>query len=176
MIMAVELARKYAQAFMRTQHEHITKKDYDAIVKARDAIAQKIYIVKLLDVPTMSAEEKDTCIKKLVEYYALPRSFVGLLQLLCKHGRVALFGGVLDAISKLYQEEHNAIVVTIYTSSEVTDKELGIIKNFIAAQTKKDVVVSHVITPSLIAGVRIESDQFVWDYSVQKQLRSILTT
>lgn len=167
------LVNKYAQAVMNIAGDSFESAEYDAIMNAAKVLENKKELLHMLTIPTLELYEKKICAQKLIAHYNLPNVFLSLLLLLTKSNRILLFSSILSTIVQIYQKNHNIIQVIIYTASVVSEETLIIIKNFIAAKTKKKVIASHVINKELIAGIRIESNQFVWDYSVKKQLQNI---
>ncbi len=172
-VQSIVLATKYAQAFLRVNEKKLQKKEYDAILKAASDLQKKLYLLQIVDAPTLEIEDKMECVKKMLEYYSLPDACKHLARLLIVHGRFGLFAHVLSSIVDLYYKYIEVCVITIYTSCEVTQDDIVAIEKFVANKTKKQVISRHVVSSSLIAGVRIESDQFVWDHSVQNQLRNV---
>lgn len=112
--------------------------------------------------------------EKLARIFALEVMRIDLLSdLLYKQGRLALLPDVVRHLFELYKKKHNFLFCTMKASHELTPDQKEIMMSFVGRITDKEVVFSVKIDRSLIAGIRIEGDEMVWESSVARQLRAI---
>ena len=86
-------------------------------------------------------------------------------------------GSILKYLEKLEQEEKNEISVTATLAHE-TDETM---KQTIASQAKKlfpgkNVSLEYALDPALIGGVRLRTDETLYDASVAANLRALKKT
>lgn len=96
-----------------------------------------------------------------------------LVRLLFKHDRLSLMPDVMRHFFELYKKQHQLLFCTLKTSHELTLEQKDVLATFIGRISEKEIVFSVKIDRSLIAGVRIEGDEMVWESSVARQLRAI---
>jgi ATP synthase F1 delta subunit len=104
----------------------------------------------------------DNEIKKIVE---------PLLELLARHKRLWLVGAVVQAYVAWYRRIAQIQVVEVSTVDRLTDEEVATIREWITRATgAHEVRLQMVIDPSLIAGIRLKSSTFLWEYSVRQHV------
>jgi F-type H+-transporting ATPase subunit delta len=164
-----DLARKYAIAFVNVYDQKIPESLYDEIKNLASELYQRKNLLISLTVPGISYETKYHALKRL-----LPASyFNSLIQLLLQDNRIIILPEVLDYIAQEYYKRHTIIVCTI-TSSHVLDQSaVDAIVHFLTVQTESVIKYTLIIDHNLIAGIRVQSDQFVWEYSIRKQLQCV---
>ncbi len=64
----------------------------------------------------------------------------------------------------------------IDSSLPLSDEEKNHIESFLKEQVQAIVLCSYRVTPELVAGIRIQNENYLWEYSVQAQLRAISTS
>lgn len=96
-----------------------------------------------------------------------------IVRLLSGHDRLMLMPDVMRHFFELYKKEHQLLFCTLKTSHELTADQKDVLMTFIGQISGKEIVFSVKIDRSLIAGVRIEGDEMVWESSVARQLRAI---
>lgn len=167
------LAQRYAQAYLNVHIEAISYKDFRAIREAGLYFARNKYLLFFLNWPAIKTPAKITALIQAMRYCQIPESIDGLIALLAAHKRMFLIVSILESICELYEHKHNIAQVTISTSHPVTDQELKVMQQFLANKTGLSIIYDYKIDKKLIAGIRLQSDTFLWEYSINKQLDSI---
>lgn len=112
--------------------------------------------------------------EKLAHIFSLDALRIDLLvKLLLSHGRLVLFSDVMRHLFELYKKQGQFLFCTIKASHELSVDQKEILATFVGRLSEKEIVFSVTIDRSLIAGVRIEGDEMVWESSVARQLRII---
>ena len=62
---------------------------------------------------------------------------------------------------------------SIQTAQEIDDKQLESIKRFLGHLVNKNIIGIPSIDTSLIAGLRLQSNEYMWEYSVRKQIKAL---
>ena len=167
------LTRRYATALLRVCGDKFTQDDLGAMHRAADFFRTHSSALYFLGLPDLDVREKKVIVQKLFEIVKLPDCFRNLVHLLGQHKRMKLVAPVLDATLRLYQEQHGITDVHIESSAPLDEAQLQTIQAFLADTTAKTINYTYDINPELIAGIRLQSDTLLWEYSARKKLRAI---
>ncbi len=110
----------------------------------------------------------------MIKQFGLPPIFDRLIHLLIQDRRVVLLADILHKLSALYRDRHGIGHVLITSSHILNNEQLSGIKRFLARKTGLDIIYTHRVDRKLIAGIRLQGDSFVWEYSVRKSLNNLL--
>ena len=130
-------------------------------------------LLRLLDVPYIKKEKKHQTLVKILSEYKLPDCTHFLTDLLISHQRVHLLPSVFEHVYRMITKQKNILPVIIKSSLPLEDKIISRIENFLRAKTGSSIVSKNVVDRNLIAGIRIESSEYVWEHSIAQQLRKI---
>ncbi len=168
----MKLSRKYAQAYLNVAHD-LT---YDAvlhIVEMGKFLKAQRQALFLLSVPSISDEVKKAGLAAIMERVKAPASFMPLISLLLVTHRLYLLAEVCFTIDSLYREMHHIHTVIIASSSPLASDQKEAIEHFLAARVKGTILYTYRQDPALIAGIRIQSDTLLWEYSINQHLRDL---
>lgn len=170
------LAKKYATAFLNLYLDTISFDDYKNLKKIALYFKNNTKLFFLLNTPTASAEVKQKVMLTFFQELHIPPSLNKLVLLILKHHRVFLIPATFEQLTKIY-EERKKIVPCIFSSSYVLEHaQLEILKKFLEKTTHYQITYTPKYDKKLIAGIRIQSSIFLWEYSVAKQLRELSKT
>lgn len=167
------LAQRYAQAYLNVYIDSISYKDFRLIRDAGLFFAQNRHLLFFLNWPAIKKPAKIAALRQALEYCQVPSSINRLIDLLAAHKRMFLIIKILEYICKLYEKRHAIAQVTVTSSHPVTDQELKVMQQFLANKTGLSIIYDYKIDKKLIAGIRMQSDTFLWEYSINQQLKSI---
>lgn len=168
------ISNRYAQAFYTLYRDQILHNDFKSLVQLVAYFRKNPSLISLLKVPIIpNAEKRQGMVDFLITRNKLPNCFERLIDLLIKDNRLYLIAQVLNEIEKKYKDEYELINVKVTSSYPLTGDEQEAIIHFIARLSGKKPTAHFVQDPSLIAGVRIVNNTFVWECSVKKQLATI---
>jgi F-type H+-transporting ATPase subunit delta len=165
------LSHRYATAFIAVCP--ISYEDFLFIKKASKYFKKHTQLVYFLSLPTMDKKQKKELMHTLFAQLKLPHCFNDLLSLLVEQKRAKLIADVLYYIVQLYQEKNNIMEFSIESSCALDKKKLDAIQQFLAHRTGNDIIYTYRENKNLIAGIRLQSDTLLWEYSVRKKLRAI---
>lgn len=169
------LARKYAQAYYQTLGHSFTYEDYEHVRIFERFISSRERSLVLLSVPALTDHEKREALERLSDLYALPVSLHALWALLVAHKRIFLIPHCLKELAMLFEQAHGIERFVIMSSHELDEEGLALIKAYLGDATKKTIKETVVIDKRLVAGIRLQSNNHIWEYSVRKQLRALQT-
>ena len=167
------LTKKYAYAFINTFESQLSHHDIENISLAADFLKNHRRAVFLLKVPKLDQEIKKRGLKEFAARFKLAESIRHLQELLFKHGRAHLFAAVMREIVSCYRQRNNIMVFNVASSGTLSEKNRVVIEQFMQRKTVGDHIYRYALDQSLIAGVRIQSDTLLWEYSIDKQLREL---
>ena len=167
------LARRYATALLRVCGDQFSQDDLLAMQRAVGFFRTHAPALYFLRLPDLAAQAKKEIVQKLFEIVKLPGCFHQLALLLSVHKRLALIAPILTLALELYKEQHGVMDVHIESSSSLDEAQLKIIQEFLARKSAKAINYTHSVDTDLIAGIRLQSDTLLWEYSVRKKLRAI---
>ncbi len=168
-----ELTRKYAKAFINVFFSELSLDDVAHIVQAADYLASRRRTRFFLRLPAIDVSIKKQVLDLVCKRFSLPLPVEKIIDLLLEHKRSYLLHHVLLYSAELYYVHHNIVTFTIASSHELPQKSVDIIQDFLARKTKRTIMYTNKIDKKLIAGIRLESGVFLWEYSIHKHLRRI---
>lgn len=164
-----DLARKYAIAFVNVYDQKIPESAFDSMKSLSYMFHQHKNSLVLLTIPRVSYDTKYRILKQILA----KNYFDALIRLLLRDNRVVMLPDVLNHIADEYYKRHNTIICTIASSSVLTAKETDTIVHFLTKRTSSAIKYTSVVDSRLIAGIRVYSNQFIWEYSIRNKLRQI---
>lgn len=167
------IAKKYAHAFMNIFPKACTFNDLKKIEIAQSFLQGHKRTLFFLQLPQFDHERKKSMVADLIDYFSLPQELAGLLHLLIQHNRSFYIPDALWWIAQLYKDQINSIEFSIKTAHEIDEQQINSIKQFLSYLTHKKIIAVSSIDTSLIAGLRLQSNEHLWEYSVRKQIKTL---
>ena len=176
MIVCRLLSYRYAAAFLNLFDKKLTVHDLEKIEKAACCLSDYRGYIIALSVVQLSDEKKQNLLHAImVKQFELPVVFERLVHLLIEDRRLVLLADTLKQVAALYRDRHGIAQVLITSSHRLDNEQLSGIKQFLARKTGLDIMYTYRVDKKLIAGVRLQGNSFVWEYSIRKSLNNILT-
>jgi ATP synthase F1 delta subunit len=167
------VAKKYAQAFMSVFPKSCTFNDIGKIEIARKFLQKNKKSLFFLQLPQFNEERKKSMVADLIGHFSLPHIFAKLFLLLIAHNRSFYIPDVLWFISEIYKEQTHSIDFSIKSAHHLDPKQITSIKQFLGRLIGKNIIATPTIDKSLIAGLRLQSNNNMWEYSVRKQIQAL---
>lgn len=166
------IAQRYAHAFLNVFS--LSSLDLKKLTSAIEFLKQHPEIATFLKIPLLAPEIKLEALKEsVVKSFELPASFDALIDLLVQKKRSELLLQVLEEIKNDYQAQHAIQQFSISSSSELSAEQKNILENYLTDVTGATIITDYDIDRKLIAGIRMQSDQLQWEYSIAEQLKKI---
>lgn len=169
----IVLAKKYAQAFLNLYIDTVSYNDYIIIKAASLYLYKNRAFFSLLNIPTLSLEQKRTSLYTILHELKAASVLNRLIELIIHDQRIFLIPALFDALVHTYEKRKKIISFTISSSHSLQNNNLEMLKKFLIKKTNAHIVYNFVVNKKLIAGIRMQSDLFLWEYSVAKQLKTI---
>lgn len=167
------LSRKYATAFLHVYGTTMTMDDYQSLQVFKRAWDNHPEWLHALAIPTVSLERKMTLLERMLAAYQVMPDSMQLMKLLITDKREILISPVIAMICASYLKRAGIVMCTLLSSHALTEHERSIVQQFIARQVGYHIIYDYTVDPSLIAGIKVVSDTFMWEYSVARQLREV---
>jgi len=165
-------ARRYAQAFLNLFA--LSSTDMQNVAKAIHFLDTHREIFSLLKVPLLDPQIK---LNALTEYllgqFSLPATFEKLISVLLLQKRTYLIQNVLKEMIELYEEKKGIETFIITSAGALDPNDMEKIEQFLARHTHHTIVCVQEEDKRLIAGIRMQSNYHVWEYSIRKRLAAI---
>lgn len=168
-----EVAKKYAHAYLNIFGDQQTFQDFCSLWRASQFLSEHHSLLFYLSLPMIHEVDKKRFIDLLFEKFHLFDSLKQLFYLLLKNKHIFLATDILRDIYGLYKVKHKISDLQLVSSSDLSEEKIEEIKNFFIKLSGQHVVVRYSVNPGLIAGIRLQTDTFLWDYSIAQQLRKL---
>jgi ATP synthase F1 delta subunit len=168
--LGLRVTRKYAEAFLRVFGRHLTYADITKMEAAYRSLSSRKHILFFLQLPHLDNPTKSSMIEDLLAHLMMPAIFLQLFMLLVNDNRVFYIPHVLFFIIQLYKRSHAIESFAIMSTHDLNAQQKERIKYFLSSRTGSSIMCSYAIDKSLIAGIRMQSSEHMWEYSVRKQL------
>lgn len=169
-----DIVRKYAHAYNNIFGHELAYEHIENIEKAASFLRMHSRALFLLKVPLIPYDVKKKGLADFINRFALPNSFLLLIELLLKDKRAGLLADVLEQIKDIYIEEHAVHHFTVTSAVALDEQQKADIKTFLADMVQGTIIYTYGVDKNLIAGIRLQSENLLWERSIDKQLREAL--
>ena len=165
------LAQKYARAFLNIFKSDINsefiEKTFNLYKFLREHKESEVY----LRLSAITNQKKKQVLVKLLESFELENSsLVKLIDTLIAKNRVYIISDILKYIVKIANQQNNIVKADFRFSHQLPDATKQSIERFFEKKLKKKIIYNYILDKSLIAGVRLNTDNYLWQYSIRQQL------
>lgn len=166
------LATKYAHAFDASYKKGLSRSDIDNIYRSLHELkSNKDALAFLHHVP--GAVQMSAVLDRFLEHFGLDRILHSLIILLGEHKRLWLMPEVLEALCNLYKEKNAIVTIVVSSAQPLMEDEKKAVQDSIKRQFGDNAEIVYHINKELIAGIRVQTPDFLWEYSVDDHIRSI---
>jgi F-type H+-transporting ATPase subunit delta len=167
------ITQKYAKAFMAVFPKSFTFTDVKKIEITQKFLQTHKQILLFLQLPQFDQEKKQSMIADLISHFSLPDHFSTIILLLIEHKRSFYIPAVLSSIIQLYKKQTNSIEFFIKSTHNLNEQHIELVKQFLGQLLNKNIIGTPSIDTSLIAGIRLQSDNYLWEYSIRKHIQTL---
>ncbi|MCK9544058.1 MAG: F0F1 ATP synthase subunit delta [Novosphingobium sp.] len=170
------IAHKYAKAFVNVFKDKIDLKDIEKLQSMQSYLEENRNLFVYFKLTVIDKSVKKEAFDKLLALFELSNIYSDLTYLLIKDNRVQLIIYVIKEIIKVYKDYNNIMEFNILTSDKLSQNNLDYIKEFLKYKTNKKIIIKEQIDKSLIAGLKIYSDELEWQHSIRNDLNMLKNT
>lgn len=167
------VARKYAVACLHIFSDKVKADDVRHLREMSAYLQMNHSTIFLLGMPVITMEKKRQFMLKLARRFSLEHVIGRLIELLMHDKRLFLLAEILKIMSLLYREQMHVLEFSIASYPKASHADLEEIKEFLAHLTGCAIIYTDYEDKNLIAGIRMESTTYLWEYSIAQQLRNV---
>ena len=168
------LSRKYARAFLNIFKKEITPAVIQKIAKLVEFLNSHKQSEVYLRMSMISPKKKREVLLKIFAEFDLEHSALEkLLDVLLVKNRVQFISTILNQIVVKYNKQNNIVDAQFRYSHELDDETKKTISDFFQKKLGLHIVYKYILDKSLIAGVRLNTDTDLWEYSIRQQLEPL---
>ena len=168
----VLLATRYVKAFSNCfDNDNDKVKQLQALDRFISKIKLESDTIKMLDDPTVSLSKK---IKVLNLY--VPKAnkmLINFLSLLVKKDRFFLISDMEIVVERMIYGLKNQVSATAYASASLQASDKSTIIAYLKSYFNKDVDLNMIVDESILAGVRVESNNIIFDATLDNSLKNL---
>ncbi|MFC1894653.1 ATP synthase F1 subunit delta [Candidatus Dependentiae bacterium] len=167
------IAKKYALAFLNNFFGQLSDEDIDKLIYLQNFLKKNKLFYVYLRIPSLSGDIKQKAIDRLIKSFDLGEPSLRLIVLLLKEGRIEILDKVLSKIVMLYRFRKKIKLFNVASSHELSLNQQEKVIKFLKNMANGRVIAKFIVDKKLISGLRIQSDNFLWERSIAKQLRDV---
>ncbi len=166
-------SKRYASAIFEIA------KDTDSVKLFGDELSKLVEVIynpttlNFFTSPLFSTEQKKNILQSIIDKLALSATVANFIKILAEKRRIWLLKLIEEQYNNLSNKLHKILPIKIKTAFPLDDFKLSTIKEGIERTTGFNVLMTVELDQSLIAGIKIEIDDMVYDSSVKSQLDRI---
>jgi len=165
------IAKQYAKAYILEFGSSLQWQDIERLTSVMKFCRRHHTFMSLVSELTTKDLKRHVLVDDMFAHFSLPDSLKKLVDIMVVHKRLPLFSSVVQDICCLYLEKNNMLEVTISTATDLDADELKKFEDFFMKLSGKKIISHVIIDESLIAGVRMQSDVLLWEYSIAARIR-----
>jgi len=123
--------------------------------------------------PTLTKEEKNKVIIKIVDQYSFCQTLKKFLGFLTIKNRLFFLGRIIDSFLNIVSINKGELKAKLVSSKQLSKKELENIQNELSKDFKSSIKVDYKYDPNLIAGLIIQVGSVMVDTSIKSKLKQL---
>ena len=167
------IAKKYAIAFVNLYINEFTNVFFNKITDLASFFKKNRYAYIYLRIPTIPKKVKIEALDKIASAFKLETEIKRLMYVLLDSDRISILDKVLNYIENVYRVRKGIEVFKAISSHALTKDEKDKVKIFIQNNTNRKIITKFLVDEKLLIGLRIQSNDFLWERSIEKQLNDI---
>lgn len=167
------LAAQYARALTQVVGNQFNRFLHDALEKVMASVSGARGNWSLLRLRTISDARKEQLLLSVIGDNDVQKFLTPLIVLLIKHDRASLFPFVLAALITEYKRLHGIVEFTFESACPLDEPSSKILASFLHHKTRKEIWYTVELKPALIAGIRLKSDCYLWEFSLRNRLERL---
>lgn len=151
----------------------------ECIENAESIYSMESGLSKVLEDPTLLAEEKTRIIGRVFTEPEFPVLFTNFLKVTCNHGQIDQLRDIFTAYYEYWDVKNDILRVECVYFKEIEDDVMADIKGYLTKKYPEKKLIYHVVVdPEILGGVviKVGNEEYDWSYEGKfRQLERILT-
>lgn len=170
------LAQRYAQAFLNVITGPFSVEECDCIAQVDALYRAMPTLLFYLQMPLFSYDSKKQSLELVRKRYCLPPVLATLDLLLLEQNRIFLLPMVYQMLVEQSHLRAGRVPCAIMSAQQLSWRERELCIQFVAEITGKQPLITWQVAPTLIAGLSIQTDTWIWENSLDARLRTLAQT
>ncbi len=167
------LARKYARAFLNLYFDALSNKNIHAFTQLQAALKENPGILCFLSIPSLSEQTRQIFLSELCANFDLPDYCIQLIETLAKKN-IDIFAAVFKNIIQEFWQRKHVLHFEITSSHLLLAEEQSAVIDFLVHKTgAASIKAIFLIDSLLICGIKMRSDEYIFEHSVARELKKI---
>lgn len=167
------IVHKYAYAFLTIFQAKLSLERCNQLERLYRFLEANPSCLSIILIPKLTHEEKKLLFNKLFTAFNLETILTPLAELLIQHNRIIYLHAIIKEIPHLYKKRIHVTDFTISSSHAIDQETAQTLKKFLEKKSQSTVTITHAVDTTLIAGIRMQAETFLWEYSIRQQLQKI---
>lgn len=167
------VSKKYAQAYLQEYQDSLTLQEVQNFKPVVQFFRQHHNFLSVISVLVGKQPGFEALLDEMRIYFSLPNSIQKLTKLLIEHKKINIFAQIVQDIYCLYMLNNDIHELTITTAEPLAEDQKKRFEEFFKKLSGKKIISTAIIDESLIAGIRMQSDHFLWEYSIKSRIAKI---
>lgn len=164
------LSYKYARALLSVAND-ITPEQIKRIETTLPILRKHRQTLLYITLLHHKYEAKHGSLDVFIDRFDVIGSVKKLIHLLLEDKRLVMLPDILQATIDLYKQDHHITSCTITSTDELPTQQKKDLETLIKKIVHGTVEAQYQTDPHLIAGMRVQTDNLLFEHSVEKQLR-----
>ena len=168
------LASRYAKALYESSEEKAHREQIAAELRVlKEALTREPELFSAMTSPLFSAEDREAIVGTLLQQVQLSEEVRGLLTVLAKKGRIAIFEDLVSAYQACADQEHGVVRGVVRSAALLSPEERKRIENKVSEVTNKQAILAYREDPTVIGGLIAEVGSYTFDDTLRSHLRRL---
>lgn len=171
--MVSELERRYARAFVNIYSQIFSDTFFgklDELVAFLKGNKNAFFYLKISSIPL---QVKHDVLMRVITDYGLASELKPLVILLVRHKRLEHIASILESISSQGKERCGLVEACVSSFPELSLDQIAAVRVFLEKKLSKKVRLNALVDKSLIAGIRVSGETFLFERSIAQHVRRI---
>ena len=158
--------------FELAEEEGAAEQIYEESRAMRRILLENPSYISLLNSRALPKEEKEEMLTRCFQGRVHPYLY-NFVRLMNDRGYCAFLTGSFARYEERYLDANGYVKVRVYTAKALSDVEKSRIEQALSKKTGKKPLADYNVDPSLVGGIRVETDELLLENSVKRHLKEL---
>ncbi|NRA65766.1 MAG: ATP synthase F1 subunit delta [Pseudobacteriovorax sp.] len=170
----IRVGKRYAMALYDLCDDNLeTAEAYHEILKNISQLYDDVHVARVLLSPVVKTETKSEILKEIMALIKTDRVMETFLDTVASSGRVDVIPNITESFLEIIHSKKNIVIASVTSAAKLSEDKIARLQEKLATETKKTVLLSNTVDPSIIGGLKISIGNSVLDLSLKTKLKTI---